>query len=317
MSKNNMSGIDANLDKRLKDTEACYNFEKLNYKAGLFDETIDATYIIHLEGNGRYENILKQLEEYKPTQTVYILLNKGFKCSKKGINSPSADLTDCYLQIFKHAKKQNLNNILILEDDFTFNQKVKEQEHINNVNNFLTSKKGDNFIYLLGALPWFLVPYNSYNYRVLCSSGTHCIVYSKAHRDNYLSSYPKKQLVTDWDVNYNINFTPRFMYYTPLCYQICVNSENSKDLKFSNKYVAFASEMVKYCNYNIVFRMLGLDKNPEPGYSIVYLYAKIIFYIVLLLLIYIPFLVFYVYKNFDTIKDYVLKVFREISGTRN
>ena len=67
-----MSGIDTNLDKRLKDTESCYNFEKLNYKAGLFDETVDATYIIHLEGNGRYENILKQLEEYKIKDAQYL-----------------------------------------------------------------------------------------------------------------------------------------------------------------------------------------------------------------------------------------------------
>ena len=81
MSKNNVSVIDTDLDKRLKETESCYNFEKLNYKTGLLDETVDATYIIHLEGNGRYDNILNQLEEYKPTQTVYILLNKGFKCS--------------------------------------------------------------------------------------------------------------------------------------------------------------------------------------------------------------------------------------------
>jgi len=307
-----MSGIDTNLDKRLKETESCYNFEKLDYKSGLFDETVDATYIIHLEGNGRYDNILKQLEEYKPTKSVFILLNKGFKCSKKGINSPSADLTDSYLQIFKHAKKQNLNNILILEDDFIFNEKAKDPDHIKNVNDFLTSKGSDNFIYILGALPWFLVPYNSYNYRVLCSSGTHCIVYSKAHRDDYLLNFSKKQMVTDWDVNYNINFTPRFIYYTPLCYQICVNSENSKDLKFSNKYAAFASEMVKYCNYNIVYRILGLDQNPEPGYKIVYLYAKLIFYIVLLFLIYTPFILYYIYKNFDTIKHYALSVIREI-----
>jgi hypothetical protein len=316
MSKNNVSGIDNDLDKRLKDTESCYNFEKLNYKAGFFDETVDATYIIHLEGNGRYENILKQLEEYNPTKTVYILLNKGFKCSKKGINSPSADLTDCYLQIFKHAKKQNLDNILILEDDFLFNDKIKDPVHIKNVNDFLTSKQGDNFIYILGALPWFLIPYNSYNYRVLCSSGTHCIVYSKAHRDNYLLNYSTKQIVTDWDVNYNINFTSRFIYYTPLCYQLCINSENSKDLKFSNKYVAFASEMVKFCNYNIVYRILGLDKNPEPGYSIVYLYAKLIFYIVLLALIYTPFILYYVFNNFHAIKEYALNIIREVRNLR-
>ena len=307
-----MSGIDTNLDKRLKETESCYNFEKLDYKSGLFDETVDATYIIHLEGNGRYDNILKQLEEYKPTKSVFILLNKGFKCSKKGINSPSADLTDCYLQIFKHAKKQNLNNILILEDDFIFNKKVKDQVHIKNVNEFLTSKGSDNFIYILGAIPWFLVPYNSYNYRVLCLSGTHCIVYSKAHRDDYLLNFSNKQIVTDWDVNYNINFTPRFIYYTPLCYQLFTDTENSRDSKFSNKYVAFASNMVRFFNYNIVYRILGLDKNPEPGFSILYFFAKLIFYLVVLALLYTPFILFYIYKNVDFIKEYVLSVIREI-----
>lgn len=308
----NKPWIDAALDKRLKETENCYNFEKLNYKTGLFDETIDATYIIHLEGNGRYESVLAQLEQYKPTQTVYLLLNKGFKCAKKNIKSPSADLGDCYLQIFKHAKTQNLNNILILEDDFIFSEKVKEPLHIKNVNDFLVKKAGDNFIYLLSALPWFLIPYNSYNYRVLCSSGTHCIVYSKAHRDDYLLNYQYRQLVTDWDINYNINFTPRFIYYTPLCYQLCINSENSQDMKFANKYAAFATEVVKYCNYNILYRLLGLDKKPEPGYTIVYFYAKFIFYLVLLTLIYVPFLLFYIFKNYDAIKEYVYHVVNEI-----
>jgi hypothetical protein len=109
-------------------------------------------------------------------------------------------------------------------------------------------------------------------------------------------------MVTDWDINYNINFTSRFIYYTPLCYQICDNSENSRNTKFDNKYAALASEVVKYCNYNIIFRILGLDKNPEPGYSIFYFYSKIIFYLVLVFLIYLPFLIVYVLNNFNYIK---------------
>jgi hypothetical protein len=312
MSKNRIktNGIDASLDKRLNETESCYNFEKLNYKSGLLDNTVDATYIIHLEGNGRYDNILKQLKIYTPTSNIFILLNKGYlKCSKKGITTSSADLTDCYLQIFKHAKTQNLNNILILEDDFMFNEKMKDSSHIKNVNDFLTKKNGDNFIYLLGAIPWFLVPYDSYNYRCLCSSGTHCIIYSKAHRDDFLLNYYRKMIFTDWDINYNVNFTSRFIYYTPLCYQLCCNTDNSKDLKFSNKYAAFASEVVKYFNYNIIYRILGLDTKPEPGYSIMYFYSKIIFYIMLLVIIYVPFLLLYVFKNFNEIKDYMLEVF--------
>jgi len=298
-----MSKINADLDKRLKDTESCYKFEKLNYDSGLLDTNVDVTYIIHLENSGRYDNILKQLEKYKPTKIVYILLNKGFtKCNKTGIESSHADLTDCYLQIFKHAQKQNFDNILILEDDFVFNEKIKENEHIKNINTFLEKKAGDNFIYFLGAIPWFLIPYNSYNYRCILSSGTHSVIYSKSHRDDFLENFSKRMMVTDWDINYNINFTSRFIYYTPLCYQICDNSENSRNPKFDNKYMALASEVVKYCNYNIIFRILGLDKNPEPGYSIFYFYSKIIFYLVLVFLIYLPFLILYVFNNFDYIK---------------
>ena len=88
-----MSKINKDLDKRLKETEACYKFEKLNYDSGLLDTNVDVTYIIHLENSGRYDNILKQLEKYKPTKTVYILLNKGFsKCNKTGIESSQMHL---------------------------------------------------------------------------------------------------------------------------------------------------------------------------------------------------------------------------------
>ena len=310
-----MSKINTDLDKRLKDTEACYKFEKLNYESGLLDASVDVTYIIHLENSGRYDNILKQLEKYKPTKIVYILLNKGFtKCNKTGIESSHADLTDCYLQIFKHAQKQNFGNVLILEDDFVFNDKIKEKEHITNINTFLEKKTGDNFIYFLGAIPWFLIPYNSYNYRCILSSGTHSVIYSKSHRDDFLENFSKRMMVTDWDINYNINFTSRFIYYTPLCYQICDNSENSRNPKFDNKYAALASEVVKYCNYNILFRILGLDKNPEPGYSIFYFYSKIIFYLVLVFLIYLPFLIVYCIKNYYQLKQYCIHLINTFRG---
>jgi len=311
-----MSKINADLDKRLKDTEACYTFEKLTYNSGLLDTSVDVTYIIHLENSHRYDNIIKQLEKYKPTKTVYILLNKGFsKCNKMGIKSSHADLTDCYLQIFKHAQKQNFGNVLILEDDFVFNEKIKEKEHITNINNFLEKKSNDNFIYFLGTIPWFLIPYDSYNYRCMLSTGTHSIIYSKSHRNDFLENFNRRMFVTDWDINYNINFTSRFIYYTPLCYQICDNNtENSKNTKFQNKYLSFASEVVTYCNYNIVFRILGMDKNPEPGYSFFYFYSKFIFYISLLFLIYLPFLIVYCIKHFDEIKQYGIHLYNIIRG---
>ena len=148
----------------------------------------------------------------------------------------------------------------------------------------------------------------------MCSSGTHSIIYSKAHRDDFLENFNRKLLVNDWDINYNINFTSRFIYYIPLCYQICSSTENSKNPKFENKYLAFASEVVTYCNYNIIFRILGMDKNPEPGYSIFYFYSKFIFYVAVLFLIYSPFLIVYCIKNYDTLKNYFFEFINTIRG---
>jgi hypothetical protein len=109
------------------ESNTCYNFKKVTYNNGLLDDAIDATYIIHLEGNGRYEDILKQLELYQPTKIVYIVFNKGYtKCQKdENIVLPAHDLVDAFLQIFKDAKHKNYDNILILEDDFIFSEKIK------------------------------------------------------------------------------------------------------------------------------------------------------------------------------------------------
>lgn len=111
-----------------KNSSHCYTFKKIKYNKGLLDNAVDATYIIHLEGNGRYDDIMNQLESYHPTKEVYIIFNKGYKkCKKdKHITLPAYDLIDAFLQAFKHAKNQNYNNILILEDDLCLMKKLRK-----------------------------------------------------------------------------------------------------------------------------------------------------------------------------------------------
>ena len=94
----------------------CYEYEEYNFNNPLLD--VEATYIIHLQGNGRYESIIDQLHKYPISKKVYIVLNKGYKKCKKNaaIIKPPLDLIDAFLEIFNHAK--NKKNILILEDDF-------------------------------------------------------------------------------------------------------------------------------------------------------------------------------------------------------
>ena len=167
------------LDYNLK----CYEFKNLKFDNGLFDDTVDATYIINLVGNGRYDGVINQINEYKPTSQVYILLNQGFKkCNKtKHIVYPADDLNDAFLQIFRHANDKNYDNIIILEDDFIFNKEIKNKKHINSINKFLKNKQGEDFIYYLGCLPYLMLPNlsNSKHLYNIISCGMHCVIYSK------------------------------------------------------------------------------------------------------------------------------------------
>jgi hypothetical protein len=124
----------------------CYDYEEYNFNNPLID--VDATYIIHLKDNGRYESIIEQLSKFPISKKVFIVLNKGYKKCKKhpSITKPPLDLVDAYLEIFQHAKEKN--NILILEDDFIFDDKILEPFHRNNINKFI--KNHSNFDFICG-----------------------------------------------------------------------------------------------------------------------------------------------------------------------
>jgi len=48
----------------------CYNYNEINFEKGFLDDSVDATYILHLEGNGRLSNIYEQLQTFHPTKKV-------------------------------------------------------------------------------------------------------------------------------------------------------------------------------------------------------------------------------------------------------
>jgi len=216
-------------DSRRELWRECYAFEKIEYKDGLLSECVDATYVIHLEGNGRLESVKKQLAEYCPTRLVYILLNKGYKkCNKpEYVKNSARDLVDANLQIFKHAEQQGYGNILVLEDDFIFSPKIKEQKHQDNIHQFLRTHTNQPICYLLGCVPYILIPYDYNNYRQLISTGTHCVVFNKKMREVVLNENPEK--IADWDVYFNFShFNRKRVYYDCLCYQLVTETENSR-----------------------------------------------------------------------------------------
>jgi hypothetical protein len=246
----------------------CYNIKKNTYKNGFLDSSIDATYIIHLKNNGRIEHIQEQLKEFQPTKNVYIVYNEGFKnCDKKLIQQISyQDLTDAFLQCFKHANENNYNNVLILEDDFIFSHDIKQYDNLQAINSFLNEKKNEEFIYYLGCNPILVVPYTSNlkHYKSFKSCSTHAIIYSKQARTKELNLNLKH-----WDVIIENSIQDRYLYCKPLCYQTYPDTENKSSWSEKDNVV------IGYLK-NKIIQTLNLDKNAEPGFSIIYLIAKFI-----------------------------------------
>jgi len=249
-----------------------YKFKKIIFNDGILNDSVDATYIIHLENNGRYNHICQQLSEYHPTNLVYILFNKGYKKSKKKsfINKTCLDLVDAFLEVFKHSEQQNYNNILILEDDFIFNKKIKETEHKNNINNNILDLYNKDFIYYLGTVPFLIFPTGLFN-KVIPGGGAHAIVYSKLYRNKILGL--DQQEIIDWDhlvISNSIKYLNSYIYNIPLCYQIFPETENSKTTNILIKFI---------------IKLTNLNKKPEPGFSFFYFSSKFLFWFIIFIII--------------------------------
>jgi hypothetical protein len=238
----------------------CYSYEEYKFDNGILD--VDATYIIHLEGNGKYESIINQLHKYPISKKVYIVLNKGYKKCKKdpAITKPTLDLIDAYLEIFDHAK--NNRNILILEDDFIFDDKILDPFHRNNVNQFI--KKDSDFIYYIGLLPIIVSPHDYYNYKNILSIGTHSVIYSKKIRDKIRLNEDK---INDWDAYLKLH--NGYAYYTPLCYQLFPDTDNSAHWGDHNIILYNMAIISRF-----FMKIVGLDKSID-AYSYFYFVSKL------------------------------------------
>jgi hypothetical protein len=256
---------------------SCYEYEEYIFNDSLLD--VDATYIIHLIGNGRYESIINQLHKFPISKKVYIVLNKGYKTCKKSISitKPTLDIIDINLDIFNHAKE--MKNILILEDDFFFDNKILEIKHQKNINYFIKNKIESEFIYYIGIVPIILLPYDFYNYRPIFGIGAHSVIYSKKFREKTIKTIKKNEnlKIKDWDLYLNSSWS-RYVYYTPLCYQLFPETENSNhwgDHNFIIYYLAIISK--------VIIKLLNLDKSPS-AYFYIYFLSKIVILLFLIII---------------------------------
>ena len=264
--------------------DQCYNFKEINFEKGIFDDSIDSTYILHLRGNGRLENVYSQLNNIIPSKKVFILFNKGFKkCQKnKNIRETWKDLIEANYKIFLHAKEHNYNNILILEDDFIFDEEIKKVNNQLNITKFINKKKDKSFIYSIGCLPLISIPlyYDRNTYYAPYFVSMHSCIFSKKYREKILNIGLKEiyEKELGWDVNLNLSC---YMYRRPLCYQKVEETENKKT--WDNWFI------------NVIIQRLRLDSNPDYGFKIINKLSKLLFWLIIVMIL---FIILEKYKSF-------------------
>ncbi len=264
-----------------------YKFKEINYNTGIFDNCIDCTYVLHLEGNGRLNNIMTQLKKYKPSKKIFILFNKGFKKSKKNklIDKPWKDLVEANYYIFLHAKKNNFENILVLEDDCYFDDEILNKDTINNITNFINNKKDSSFLYSLGYFSLITIPlfYDMNTHYSPFFLTIHSCIFSKKYRDNILNLGLDKIFEENmgWDVNLNPS---GYIYHKPIAYQLFKDSDNKKDWE--------------NCVVNKLITVLDMDKDSKFGFHLINSFLKYVFWIlIVIIIIIISYIIFKKIKN--------------------
>ena len=265
-----------------------YRFEEINYNKGILDSCIDATYVLHLENNGRIDKVLSQLEIVNISKQVYIMYNAGFKKTNKILPKyiSSYDLVDAYLQIFTHANNNNYNNVLILEDDFIFDNKIFNPPISDRILDFMDNQTNKVFSYALGCTPFLLFPVSLYTHKVFSGAATHAVIYTIEFREEILSLNTNN--ISDWDEEIRkYNF---YCYYKPICYQLFPVTDNI--LTWGR-----GGGTIETCNFWVkkliipLNKLIQFDKYYEPHFSILYiigfLFPCLIIFLILKLILFL------------------------------
>jgi len=231
----------------------CYRFVKQTYDSGLFDSCIDSAYVLIMENSSRLPEIQKQLTKHKPSSTVMMQYNQGFRKCKKQLQKQASnyDLVDAYRNIFIHALASGYQSILVMEDDF-FMDKYNNDD-IERICKFIRTKHPD--VYNLGALGCIgtfigtLQDSINYHYKCTVSSSSHGVIY----RNSYMKEFIKKAsygkiIGSDQfpnDKKYNV-----YTYYKPIAFQLIPETENSKNWDNAKAQM-------------FIFKKLKLDKTNE------------------------------------------------------
>jgi hypothetical protein len=240
-----------------------YRYEIITNKKGMFDDYIDMIYILTMENSNRRQHYMNQIKQFNIHKNITIQHNKGFKNNNKNlwIKTTIGDLNDAYYHAFLNALQNNYKNIIIFEDDFFFDYNIN-QYIIDDIGQFITTNP--YHLYHLGSLFHISIPSLSSlvhlkSYFVLSSHG---VIYNRDYVYFYIKNYEKGFALQNDHIWSELSIL-KYIYYKPLCFQLCENTENRKNWLFS-KYI------VKIIDY------LKLEKYHYPGFTILNILSLIL-----------------------------------------
>lgn len=207
----------------------CYYYKYIKQENGIFENIVDAVFIILLENSDREENVYNQLKKYNIHSNVIIQYNKGFKLCKKKLKKQITlnDIIDSFNQVFYYSKEKNYKNILVLEDDFIITNNINKKEYLNAIKELVTKNKYHTIH--LGGLSKLDFKYNKYINKTLTISTAHAVIYNQSYFDLFLKSNLRESdglLMFSLKINkYNTNI--------PLIVQPFTDTENRKNWRIS------------------------------------------------------------------------------------
>lgn len=261
----------------------CFEIKTISFKHGIFDNCVDATYIIYLGNKVGIANIKKQLQKIKPTKKVFIYHNKELINCQKNIHEQNTNHNIIHnnIEIFKHSKKNKFKNILVLKDNFIFDRELIFKENLISINNFIHKNYQKKFMLSLGCLPILILPSTNKNmiYSIF-SLGENNMIYSDKFQKYVLENENKIYTYNNWDLYLNY-ISNKYIFHKPLIYQKfqeIENQSNWRNILGMNKLVL------------IYVYLLKIQKNPKQAFKRHYQICILFNLSILIILIYIIYL---------------------------
>ncbi len=152
----------------------CYYYKKIVFDDPLF-KNIPTSILLTMHNSKREKQYLQQIMKFKPTRTVLIQINQGYKnCNKPDwVNSTVSDLWHANITAFEHVNFEG--PLLVLEDDVEFTDYI--YTYAREIDKFITSKEFD--IYSLGSVPKLNeLTLNKYHIRMFAGGMAQAVIFS-------------------------------------------------------------------------------------------------------------------------------------------